>query len=148
MFFNQIAFLTGKELISWPGLMSPRKTFTPKTHYSTVKHNGITLSATFNKKSASSNSITAIKKQKVSPGPYTKISKKSYSQIIDTNKQANNNSYHQLSIKRPTLFQLMIVSRETLNSKKREQKEDSSKVLFHVKQRTRPKGIREFSNQE
>ena len=27
----------------------------------------------------------------------------------------------------------MIVSRETLNSKKREQKEDSSKVLFHVK---------------
>ena len=61
MFFNQIAFLTGKELISWPGLMSPRKTFTPKTHYSTVKHNEITLSATFNKKTASSNSITAIK---------------------------------------------------------------------------------------
>ena len=45
MFFNQIAFLTGKELISWPGLMSPRKTFTPKTHYSTVKHNEITPSA-------------------------------------------------------------------------------------------------------
>lgn len=61
MFFNQIAFLTGKELISWPGLMSPRKKFTPKTHYSTVKHNEITLSATFNKKTASSNSITAIR---------------------------------------------------------------------------------------
>ena len=45
MFFNQIAFLTGKELISWPGLMSPRKTFTPETHYSTVKHNEITPSA-------------------------------------------------------------------------------------------------------
>ena len=64
MFFNQIAFLTGKELISWPGLMSPRKTFTPKTHYSTVKHNGITLSVLSTKKSESSNSLTAIRSKR------------------------------------------------------------------------------------
>ena len=67
MFFNQIAFLTGKELISWPGLMSPRKTFTPKTHYSTVKHNEIKHYLPLStKKSASSNSITAIKIKSVS----------------------------------------------------------------------------------
>lgn len=65
MFFNQIAFLTGKELISWPGLMSPRKTFNPKTHYSTVKHNEITPSAlSLNKKSESSNSLTAIRSKR------------------------------------------------------------------------------------
>ena len=42
--------------------MSPRKTFTPKTHYSTVKHNEIKHYLPLStKKSASSNSITAIK---------------------------------------------------------------------------------------
>ena len=64
MFFNQIAFLPDKELISWPGLMSPRKTFTPKTHYSTVKHNEITPSALSTKKTASSNPITAIRSKR------------------------------------------------------------------------------------
>ena len=72
--------------------MSPRKTFTPKTHYSTVKHNEITLSATFNKKkSASSNSITATKNnRKFLQDRIPKSQNRATHKFIDTNKQANN----------------------------------------------------------
>ena len=132
MFFNQIAFLTGKELISWPGLMSPRKTFTPETHYSTVKHNEITLSATFNKKNLHlQNSITAIKitesfSRTVHPKSQNRATHKLQTQ---TNKRITN-SYHQRPIQRLTLFQLTIVSRETLNRKTESKKKILQKFCF------------------
>ena len=94
------------------GLMSPNERL----------HSQNTL---FNRQARQNNTIcTFNKKPNLQILSLQKEVKESFSGTVHTkyrHKQTSkNNSYHQLSIKRPTLFQIMIVSRETKDQAKRD----------------------------